>query len=435
MYRYSFVFALSLFVFSSAYCQNGTYRVKTVTGDTAGYRNGPDSVALFNSPTGIAADTTGNLYVADTYNNVIRKISITDSVFTLAGKDSAGYRNGVDSIAEFNEPQGVCVDKNGNVYIADTYNNVIRKISGGMVTTYAGDGRVGYRDGQADSAEFYFPTGVAADTSGNIYVTDNGNFSVREISNTGVVSTIAGTGYAGFKNGNGDTAQFDGLYGIAVNQNASQIYVTEYINNDVRMIQNGVVSVLAGNDTLITSIGYINGSLNGALFNDPTGIMTNDAGSVFVSDEYNNVIRDITTFVSTLAGNDTAGSRDTLDYLSEFNRPFGITRTHGSMYIVDNGNNRIRKITPLVPLGIASINTKKENGMLVYPNPCTDKLIVASAPLGKAEMLDVTGRLVWSTNYMKAPYVISTEGLSPGVYFLTVSDNSTTATKKIVIER
>jgi hypothetical protein len=424
-----------LFSISSAFSQN--YRVKTLAGDSAGYKNGPDSVALFNTPTGIAVDTTGNVYVADTYNNVIRKISVTDSVTTYAGKDSSGYRNGVASNALFSGPQGICVDKNGNIYIADTYNNVIRKISGGMVTTLAGDGRIGFRDGQADSAEFYLPVGIAVDTSGNVYVTDNGNFAVREISKSGTVSTIAGIGYAGFVNGSIDSARFDGLYGIAVTPAGSDVYVTEYINNDVRLIQNGMVSVFAGTDSTITNRGYQNGNpVNEALFNEPTGICLNASGSIFISDEYNNLIREISNnYVTTLAGNDTAGVRDTLDYLAEFNEPIGIAVHKGIFYVADNANNRIRKITPTNPLGGISNIDQKDILVSVYPNPCSDKLVVTDAPTGSAEMIDVTGRQVWSVEHSKAPFTIATSNLSAGVYFLRINSTEGTATKKVVVER
>ncbi len=168
------------------------YAVSTLAGDTAGYKNGLTSVALFNSPSGIAIDNSGDIYVVDTYNNVIRKILPFGLVMTLAGNDTAGYRDGASNVAEFNNPLGICTDKAGNVYVADTYNNVIRKISpSGYVTTLAGNDTIGYRDGINSSAEFYLPVDVAADTAGNIYVTDNGNQVIREISaSSGMVSTL-----------------------------------------------------------------------------------------------------------------------------------------------------------------------------------------------------------------------------------------------------
>lgn len=433
MYKRNIFFITALLAFTGVFGQS--YRVKTVTGDSAGYRNGADTIALFNGPTAIVSDTAGNLYITDTYNNVIRKIWVNDSVSTYAGNDTAGYRDGADTVAEFNMPLGICIDKNGNLYVADTYNNIIRKVDAtGKVTTFAGTGVPGFVNGKADSAEFYLPTGVAVDTSGNVFVADNGNFSIREISATGIVTTLAGTGFAGFKNGAGDTAKFNGVYGIAINDSGT-LYVTEYLNNDVRKISGGIVSVFAGFSSYPTPTGFRDGKNDTALFNNPTGVMADDSGNVYVCDEYNNRIRKISKgMVTTLAGNGVAGYVDSVDYLSEFNQPYGITLSKGVYYIADNGNNRIRKLISMPPLGTEVIASKGIN-MLVYPNPCIDKLIVASAPAGKAEMLDVMGREVWSNAHVKAPFIISTSDLTPGVYFLRVSNTSGSAIKKIVIER
>lgn len=432
MYKSIITFCLLLLPFSNAFSQSG-YRVKTLTGDTAGYMNGATSIALFNSPTAIVNDTAGNLYVADTYNNVIRKIWSTDSVTTLAGNDTAGYRNGNSSTSEFNSPLGICMDRNGNVYIADTYNHVIRKITpSGTVSTLAGTGTAGLVNGPADSAEFYLPTGVAADTSGNIFVADNGNYCIREISTTGMVSTVAGTGYAGFKNGASDTSMFNGLFGIMVNDSGT-IYVTEYLNNDVRRISNGMVSVLAGYRYTPTPEGFRDGSSDTALFNNPTGITADNSGNIYVSDEYNNRIRKIGNgTVSTLAGNGTAGWVDSLDYESEFNNPYGITMYKGNFYVADNGNNKIREISPMV-LGIAPVHMHILS-VLAYPNPCTTNLIIASAPAGDASLLDITGREVWNNSHFKAPYVISTGSLPAGMYFLQIVSPSGIATHKIIVQ-
>lgn len=221
----------------------------TLGKDTAGFRNGLDSITLFNGPGGIAADTMGNIYVADTRNNVIRKIA-KDSVTTFAGSDTAGYKDGIGTAAKFRMPLGICTDRAGNVYIADTYNNVIREISPlGNVITFAGNDTAGYRDGAASKAEFHLPVGVAADKFGNIYVADNGNQVIRKISND-TVTTLAGNTTPGCVNGTANASQFYGLYGIAVDT-LGNVFVTEYMNNDVREVSGGMVSTLAaGYDSL-----------------------------------------------------------------------------------------------------------------------------------------------------------------------------------------
>ena len=431
------LFCFSLLAIPVTLFAQENYMVSTLAGDTAGYKNGLDNVALFNSPSGIATDAAGNVYVADTYNNVIRKISFSGTVTTFAGNDTAGYRDGADSVAEFNMPLGICTDKAGNVYVADTYNNVIRKISPtGNVTTLAGNDTGGYRDGINSMAEFRLPVGVAADTSGNIYVTDNGNEAVREISaSSGMVSTFAGNTFTGYKNGAADTAEFRGLFGIAVDDSAN-VYVTEYLNNDVRKIRKGMVSTLAGNDTLATSYGYLNGKNDTALFNNPTGIAVDSVGTIYLCDEFNNVIRRIRNdSVTTFAGNTIAGNKNGVADTAEFYDPIGLAMDRkGNFYVADNANNSIREISPPPPLGIAPISSKKPE-MQVYPNPCNDKLIIASSLQGNAAMFDVMGRQVWANDNFKAPYILSTQNMSPGVYFLKVQNNSGEVTKKIVIER
>lgn len=393
-------------------------------------------MALFNAPSGIATDTIGNVFVTDSYNNVIRRISTSGTVTTYGGNDTAGYRNGADSVAEFRTPLGVCTDKAGNVYVADTYNNVIRKIStSGKVTTYAGNDTLGYRDGADSIAEFSYPVGLVADSAGNIYVTDNGNNVVRKISNTGMVTTVAGSGQPGYKNGATDTCEFLGLYGIVLDD-SNNIYVTEYLNNDVRKISKGMVTTYAGYDSVITPLGLRNGKSDSAFFNNPTGLAIDSAGSIYVADEFNNVIRKIhNDSVTTFAGTSAPGLVNGIDTIAEFNQPLGLALDKkGNFYVADNQNYVVRKIALPAPLGIASLQNKTSE-LIVYPNPCNDKLVVASSIAGKAELYDMMGKQIWSNEHFKAPYTLSTTDLVPGIYFLRVSNSSVSATKKIVIER
>jgi serine/threonine-protein kinase len=247
MRKYSILLLLS-FCVTATFAQ---YTVGTLAGDTAGYRDGSNSSALFNAPAGIAVDTSGkNVYVADAYNNRIRLITggVTG---TLAG-DTVGFRDGVGTVALFNQPLGVCTDRAGNIYVADTYNNAIRKITpGGTVTTIGGKGldSAGFRNGADSIALFNQPVGVAIDTADNIYIADYGNNMVRKISSVGIVSTFAGNDTAGYRNGPDSIAEFTGLAGIAVDDSGF-VYVTEFYNNSVRKIRNGYVYNIGGFDTV-----------------------------------------------------------------------------------------------------------------------------------------------------------------------------------------
>ncbi|MGP8214997.1 MAG: T9SS type A sorting domain-containing protein [Bacteroidia bacterium] len=448
MRKLLFLFSF-LFCFTVSFAQK--YWVSTFAGDTAGYRNGANDSALFNGPAGIAVDTLGNVYVADYYNNRIRKIS-GGVVSTFAG-DTAGFRDSTGgTLALFNYPIGICTDDSGNVYVADTYNNAIRKISpAGIVTTIGGKGidSSGYRNGPAANALFSFPVGVAVDRSGNIYVADNGNNRVRVINTFGVVSTLAGDGNPGYFNGLDTSAEFNGLGGIAVDDSGA-VYVSEYGNNAIRKIKNGYVTKFAGYDTngidttvFTTAPGY-NDTIGGraadsSLFNNPTGLVVDDSGNVFVCDEYNYVIREVHKGrVYTFAGSsDTlsiAGYVNGISDSSEFYNPIGIALDkYGNFYVSDNGNNVIREISQTPNAGIEPVIPGKVS-MQVYPVPCNDKLIIANSPSGTAQLLDLTGRVVWSDEHFKAPYTLTTGNISPGVYFIKVSDTAQSAITKIVIE-
>jgi hypothetical protein len=211
-------------------------------------------------------------------------------VSTFAGSGNAGFVNGTGIVAQFSSPQGIAVDASGNVYVADQNNQLIRKItSQGVVTTLAGSTQ-GFADGTGSQAGFNLPAGVATDGSGNVYVADQGNNSIRKITSAGVVTTLAGTGIAGLADGAGGSAQFSAPCSIAVNA-LGTMYVADYNNNRIRQITPaGVVSTLAGNIS-----GFADGTGNSALFNAPKSVATDAAGNVYVADYNNQLIRKITT--------------------------------------------------------------------------------------------------------------------------------------------
>jgi sugar lactone lactonase YvrE len=327
--------------------------VTTLAG-LAGSRGGKDGTgngARFDFPNGVAVDGASNLFVADTVNSTIRKITPAGVVSTLAGAaGSLGSADGTGSNASFTSPQGVAVDSAGNVYVADTGNYIIRKITpSGVVTTLAGLARnPGTADGTGNAARFFQPAGVTVDSAFNVYVADTGNFTIRKITPSGVVTTFAGlAGNTGSTDGTGNAARFNNPYGVAADS-AGNIYVADTNNSTIRKITpSAVVTTLAG---LAGSTGSADGAGNAARFFQPAGVAVDGAGNLYVADTINNTIRKITPsgVVSTLAGlAGSSGSTDGAGNAARFNNPYGVALDGaGNLYVVDTLNNTIRKITP-----------------------------------------------------------------------------------------
>ena len=326
--------------------------VTTIAGSTNPSANpgSSDSIqerARFSDPYGVAVDLEGNVYVADQTNNRIRKITSEGVVTTLAGT-TQGFQDGTGTNASFFRPRAVAVDSAGNVYVADTNNNRIRKItSTGVVTTLAGSGTGQFADGTGTNASFFSPHGVAVDSAGNVYVADYTNQRIRKITPAGVVTTLAGSGTQAFADGTGTNASFFNPIGVAVDS-AGNVYVSDYSNNRIRKITpDGVVTTLAGSTSGYTDTTK-NGAVSGALLNIPRAVAVDSSSTIYVADTSNNRIRKITStgVVTTLAGSGIATFADGTGTNASFNLPNGVAvDSSGNVYVGDTVNNRIRKIT------------------------------------------------------------------------------------------
>ncbi|AIY41953.1 NHL repeat protein [Collimonas arenae] len=323
----------------------------TSSSTTAGSSDGTGNNVRFNQLIGIAVDAAGNLFVSDTGNNTIRKVTSAGVATTVAGSaGNVGSTDGNAQNARFNQPGGIAVDVSGNLYVADTQNNTIRKItSAGVVSTLAGSaGQTGQVDGVAGNARFNQPWGVVLDTAGNLYVADTGNDTVRKITPTGIVTTLAGSaGNVGSSDGNGSNAQFNLPLGIAIDS-ATNLYIADTSNNTIRKLTPaGDVSTLAGSSG---NSGSNDGSGTRASFNQPNGIVVDSSGNIRIADTGNQLIRSVSAsgIVSTIAGAaGNAGSADGNGNNAKFNQPKGIAAdAANNLYVADTGNNLLRKVTP-----------------------------------------------------------------------------------------
>jgi sugar lactone lactonase YvrE len=330
------------------------------TGGTTFFGNGiPATGAELYYPTGVASDSSGNIYIADRSNCVVREVNAgTGIITTFAGTGACGFSgdNGPATSAQLNQPYKVAVDSSGDVYIADTANCVVRKVSGGTITTFAGKDVCGYSGdgGAASAAELYEPIGVAVDSSGNVYIADQYNYVVRKVSG-GNISTFAGNhtyGYAG-DGGPATSAEFEYVLDVAVD-GFGNVYIADQYNQRIRKVNtSGIISTYAGNGTA----GYQGdgGLAYQTSLYYPTGVAVDGAGDVIIADYDNQRVRmvDQSNVIHTIAGDGTAGfnGNDILATLAELYQPWGVAvDPSGNVYEADFQNWLIRKVNALVIL-------------------------------------------------------------------------------------
>jgi hypothetical protein len=367
------------------------YTFTTLAGATngaTGSNNGTNSSAQFNGPEDVAVDGAGNLYVADTSNDTIRKLARIGTnwvVTTIAGTaQSPGPLDGTNLAAQFNSPSAITVDASSNLYVADAGNDTIRKITpvgtSWVTTTIAGTAEnPGFTDGTNTGAQFFFPSGIAVDTNGNLYVSDTDNATIRELTPVGtnwVTTTIAGSvGNFGSADGTGTNAQFFGTSGIALD-GAGNLYVADVFNDTIRELTlvgtNWVVSTIAGQ---VGGAGFDDGTNLDAQFNfpsGPSGIAADASGNLYVTDTANDTIRKMTPsgtnwVTTTLAGVvGGIGNTNGTGTNALFNLPSGIAAdASGNLYVADTGNNTIRMgSTAAIPN--LSVSFTAPNGVVVF---------------------------------------------------------------------
>ena len=347
---------------------------------------GPATSATIN-PTGVATDSAGNVYIADGANFRIRKVS-GGTIITIAGNGDFKFSgdDGRATAATLHFPSAVAIDSAGSLYIADTNNNRIRKVSGGVITTSAGNGLPGFSGdkGPATSAQLNFPTGIAVDSTGVLYIADTGNNRIRKVV-SGTITTIAGNGTAGFSGDGGPAADamVSGPMGVAVDS-AGNLYIADYYNNRIRKISGGNISTFAGNG--MATFSGDGGLATKAALNAPVGVAADAAGNVYIADKSNHRIRKVSSdgIITTIAGNGTSGDGGPATSAA-LSSPVGVAvDSTGGVYISDN--SQVRKVSGTV------INTLAGNGNYGFSGdggPATSAAL--NGPVGIA--VDSTGNV------------------------------------------
>ncbi|MCW3123986.1 MAG: Leucinerich repeat protein-like protein [Flavipsychrobacter sp.] len=437
----------------------------------SGY-GGMATAADMHYPMGITYDRAGGFYFTnhDHANFCIRRIDPAGIYTKYAGTGLLGHTGdgGPATAATFNDPFGLCIDKAGNLLIAEGDNSVIRKINTttGIISTVVGKATMGYSGdgGQATAAELNSPSSVKTDTAGNMYIADQLNNVVRRVSKTGIITTIAGNnslgaGYSG-DGGPATAAQMNWPADVAIDT-AGNIYISDFKNNVIRMV--------GKNDTIYTVIGTTAGGIpyggdggpaTAAHLWGPLGLALDSTGNLLIADSYNNRIRKVTPgkIITTAVGTG-AGSTSSIGYYSgdggpataaEIYLPTNITiGAAGSFYFTDEGNNVIRKVdtvTPKNPLATEQTHLAVTNNIVISPNPnkgcftiqgslslITDETIVV-------KVINISGQIVYQNSIVTKKGVVNTsitlkEDVRPGIYLLELKAGDTHSVIHFLVDK
>ena len=370
--------------------------ISTVAGNGVLSYSGDNAQAVaaqMNSPQATAVDGSGNLYVADSANNVVRKVTRDGIIHPFAGNGSAGFGGdgGAAASAQLHGPRGLVVDSAGNVYIADSANNRVRMVApSGTISTVAGNGTAGYSGdgGAAGSAELYTPTGLAVDGSGNLYIADLNNNRIRMLNaGTGIITTVAGTGNAGYSGDGGPaaSAQLNYPVGVAVDSGRN-IYIADSANYVIRkVLSGGQIYTIAGNG--LSGYSGDGGQAVLAQIGSPAAVAADSAWNVYFTDGSSRVRKVFTSgYIVTIGGNGTIGySGDGGPASSaQLNMPTGLSvDSNGNVYVADSANNAVRELQPLAS-GIAITTIVSSASNLSGPVSPGDLVTIYGSGLGPA---------------------------------------------------
>lgn len=431
-----------LFSFYGAFSQ---YEVSLFAGTGAsGFKNGPLLEANFKHPFGICIDQMGNMFLADNENNCIREIKTNGTVSTFAGSATKGFKDGPAASALFAGPTALCFDLDSNLLVCDFENQRIRKISKqGIVTTIAGTGVAGFKDSSdALSAQFNYPRGICVDKLGNIYIGDSWNHRIRKIDINNSVTTFAGGGdtigvqsKGSFVNGNSSNARFYTPCEIKIDQ-FQNIYVADAYNHRIRKIdENGNVTTVAGSgESGNTAGGFENGDVGTAKFNTPTTLFVDTNLDIYLGDGANHRVRKISKgMVSTFAGDGNSGMDDGPDSLATFDFPRGVVKNKTGDFFIVDYNNHSIRKIAKTNLNVIPINN--QINFSVSPNPFQNKIYINAPKDLNYSIFNVDGKKM---SMGQVPIGASTIELSDfplGIYFLKIVDDDFFYRTKIIVKQ
>ena len=426
---------------------------------------GAATAASFNTPIRIAADAAGNYYVMDALSTGrIRKVTTAGVVTTFAGNGSTGYSGdggaataATLSIGLFDADGGLAVDGSGNVYISDSWNNVIRKVStSGVITTFAGNGTAGFGGdgGAATAAMIDTPGGIAVDGSGNLYIADQRNSRIRKVNTSGIITTIAGNGTAGFAGDGGAATAAQIKHAGAVTADASgNIYISDWPNERLRKVStSGIITTIGGNGSSAGGSTFPGdgGAATAACLGIFGGVAVDASGDIYIASDFG--VRKIdaaTGIITTVAGVNavTAYSGDggpaTAAKLSEA-MDLAFDGSH-NLYIADAANYRVRKVTGLGSITTGITEIANPINVTVFPNPNKGIFMIkvasqsANDENASIEVVDMLGRKVYQTTSMtrngNINVQIEPDSIEGGVYLVNVTVASGNVISQFVIER
>jgi len=408
---------------------------------------GNATLAEINFPQGLAIDATGNIYFSERPGHKIRKITTSGIISTIAGIGTPGFSgDGFSAMsAQLNYPAGIAVDNSGNIYIADASNNRIRKINtSGIISTIAGTGVIGYSGdgGLATAAQISQPHGVAVDNSGNVYIADNGNHCIRMINTSGTITTIAGTGVAGYTGDGGPaaSAELNSPTDISIDATGN-IFIADWGNHSIRKISvTNTITTVAGTGTA----GYSGdgGNAISAQLKAPYGLMVDASGNLYISDAGNARLRKVNSsgIINTIAGNGFAaysgdGGPANVAGTSAYR---SVIDGSGNIYLVDADHMRLRIICVASCLTNINSLTLSNNSHQLFPNPNNGTFVLQmDNEINNGEMLLINsiGQKVHGQKILQGKNNITIHNLASGIYnYIILQDNIQISNGKLTVD-